>query len=130
MDVEDLARLGRRTEACPYYAARAALPEADLVLLPYSALLAQVAACLGSSLPCALTTPSVVPATEEDGVLLCVLKSLSPCTSRGVTHTQKGARSALVRLQHSGHASDEHVPMLLVTSLPEPEMSLARKEPS
>ena len=42
MDVEDLARLGRRKEACPYYAARAALPEADLVLLPYSALLAQV----------------------------------------------------------------------------------------
>jgi hypothetical protein len=41
MDVEELARLGRRRGACPYYAARAALPEADLVLLPYAALLAQ-----------------------------------------------------------------------------------------
>jgi hypothetical protein len=44
MDVEELARLGRRRGACPYYAARAALPEADLVLLPYAALLAQARA--------------------------------------------------------------------------------------
>ncbi len=42
MDVEDLGKLGRRKEACPYYAARAALLEADLVLLPYAALLLQV----------------------------------------------------------------------------------------
>ena len=42
MDVEDLGKLGRRKETCPYYAARAALPEADLVLLPYAALLLQV----------------------------------------------------------------------------------------
>ncbi len=42
MDVEDLARLGQRRGACPYYAARAAMPEADLVLLPYAALLNQV----------------------------------------------------------------------------------------
>lgn len=41
MDVEELARLGRRRGACPYYGARAALPEADLVLLPYAALLSQ-----------------------------------------------------------------------------------------
>ncbi|CAK0764311.1 hypothetical protein CVIRNUC_003145 [Coccomyxa viridis] len=41
MDVEDLGKLGRRKEACPYYAARAALLEADLVLLPYAALLLQ-----------------------------------------------------------------------------------------
>lgn len=41
MDVEDLARLGRRKEVCPYYAARDALQEADLVLLPYPALLLQ-----------------------------------------------------------------------------------------
>ena len=41
MDVEELARLGRRRGACPYYAARAAMPEADLVLLPYAALLSQ-----------------------------------------------------------------------------------------
>ena len=41
MDVEDLGKLGRRKEVCPYYAARAALPQADLVLLPYAALLLQ-----------------------------------------------------------------------------------------
>ena len=48
MDVEDLARLGRRKAACPYYAARAALLEADLVLLPYSALLAQARRPIGT----------------------------------------------------------------------------------
>ena len=48
MDVEDLGKLGRRKETCPYYAARAALPEADLVLLPYAALLLQVGNLLGS----------------------------------------------------------------------------------
>ncbi len=41
MDVEDLGKLGRRKEVCPYYTARAALPKADLVLLPYAALLLQ-----------------------------------------------------------------------------------------
>lgn len=41
MDVEDLGKLGRRKGVCPYYAARAAVPEADLVLLPYAALLLQ-----------------------------------------------------------------------------------------
>jgi chromosome transmission fidelity protein 1 len=41
MDVEDMARLGRRKEVCPYYAAREALQEAELVLLPYPALLLQ-----------------------------------------------------------------------------------------
>ena len=48
MDVEDLGKLGRRKGACPYYAARAALPEADLVLLPYAALLLQVGNLLGA----------------------------------------------------------------------------------
>jgi chromosome transmission fidelity protein 1 len=41
LDVEELARLGRRRATCPYYAARAALPEADVVLAPYPALLAE-----------------------------------------------------------------------------------------
>lgn len=39
MDVENLADLGRKRETCPYYASRAAAPEADLILLPYSSLL-------------------------------------------------------------------------------------------
>lgn len=42
MDVEDLAKLGRSKLVCPYYTARSAVPDAQLVLLPYSALLAQV----------------------------------------------------------------------------------------
>ena len=42
LDVEALAGLGRRRNLCPYYGARAALPEADLVLLPYGALLLEV----------------------------------------------------------------------------------------
>ena len=42
IDVEELGRLGRRKMVCPYYTARSGLPEAQLVLLPYSALLAQV----------------------------------------------------------------------------------------
>ncbi|OUS45297.1 hypothetical protein BE221DRAFT_77225 [Ostreococcus tauri] len=39
MDIEDLAKLGETRRACPYYAARSALPEADLVLMPYASLL-------------------------------------------------------------------------------------------
>ena len=39
MDIEDLAKLGESSRACPYYAARSALPEADLVLMPYASLL-------------------------------------------------------------------------------------------
>ena len=42
LDVEELARLGQSKGLCPYYAARAAQQHADLVLLPYSALLGQV----------------------------------------------------------------------------------------
>lgn len=44
MDVEDLAKLGRRKLVCPYYTARSAVPDAQLVLLPYSTLLAEVTA--------------------------------------------------------------------------------------
>jgi DEAD_2 len=42
MDVEELGRLGRRRGVCPYYAARRALPEADLILVPYGSLLTEV----------------------------------------------------------------------------------------
>ena len=42
LDVEELARLGARKGLCPYYAARALQPQADLILLPYSAVLVQV----------------------------------------------------------------------------------------
>ena len=39
LDVEELAAAGRRSGACPYYAARRAVPQADLLLLPYPSLL-------------------------------------------------------------------------------------------
>jgi chromosome transmission fidelity protein 1 len=39
LQVEELVREGRAQAACPYYAARAALPAAHLVLLPYASLL-------------------------------------------------------------------------------------------
>ena len=42
VDVEELGKQGRRKVVCPYYTARSAVPDAQLVLLPYSALLAQV----------------------------------------------------------------------------------------
>lgn len=42
MDVEELGKQGRRKLVCPYYTARSAVPDAQLVLLPYSALVAQV----------------------------------------------------------------------------------------
>ncbi|GAQ88396.1 Helicase [Klebsormidium nitens] len=39
LDIEDLARLGRRIGTCPYYGARKVLPTADLVALPYQSIL-------------------------------------------------------------------------------------------
>ena len=41
IDVEELSSLGARKAICPYYASRAAQPGADLILLPYSALLSK-----------------------------------------------------------------------------------------
>ena len=47
-DIEDLASLGARRRACPYYAAREALPRADLVFAPYASVLhAQTRRSLG-----------------------------------------------------------------------------------
>jgi len=38
-DIEELGAAGRKGRGCPYYAARAALPLAELVVLPYNTLL-------------------------------------------------------------------------------------------
>ncbi|KAM4618264.1 ATP-dependent DNA helicase DDX11 [Polymixia lowei] len=38
-DIEQLLSLGRETRACPYYAARLAIPPAQLVVLPYQTVL-------------------------------------------------------------------------------------------
>jgi len=42
-DAEEAARMGRKSKACSYYAARAALPAAEVVVLPYSLLLSSPA---------------------------------------------------------------------------------------
>jgi len=39
MDIEELISAGRRVRACPYYAARAAVEDAQVVTLPYNTLL-------------------------------------------------------------------------------------------
>eukprot|EP00850_Spirogloea_muscicola_P017680 SM000154S01415 [mRNA] locus=s154:273508:278403:+ [translate_table: standard] len=39
LDIEDLVKVGRQLESCPYYASRQLVPLADLVVLPYQALL-------------------------------------------------------------------------------------------
>jgi len=38
-EIEELADLGRKENYCPYYAARSALNDAQLVALPYASLL-------------------------------------------------------------------------------------------
>ncbi|CED84966.1 chl1 helicase [Phaffia rhodozyma] len=38
-DIEDLVVLGKETHICPYYGTRAAIPEADIVTLPYNLIL-------------------------------------------------------------------------------------------
>ena len=48
LDIEDLASLGRKRGVCPYYAARDAAKEADIVLAPYSSvIMADTRASLG-----------------------------------------------------------------------------------
>uniref|UniRef100_A0A061RRA7 Chromosome transmission fidelity protein 1 n=1 Tax=Tetraselmis sp. GSL018 TaxID=582737 RepID=A0A061RRA7_9CHLO len=39
LDVEDLGRLGAQHGVCPYYATRQAQPSADILFMPYAALL-------------------------------------------------------------------------------------------
>jgi len=41
MDIEDLASIGEKRATCPYYAARDAAMESDIVLAPYTSLLVQ-----------------------------------------------------------------------------------------
>ncbi|KAF8133448.1 DNA repair helicase [Boletus edulis] len=42
-DIEDLAIAGRNTQTCPYYGSRRAIPQAELVTLPYNLLLQKTA---------------------------------------------------------------------------------------
>uniref|UniRef100_A0A182NQF4 DNA 5'-3' helicase n=1 Tax=Anopheles dirus TaxID=7168 RepID=A0A182NQF4_9DIPT len=38
-DIEDLVKAGKREKACPYYASRAAIPDAQLLMVPYQLIL-------------------------------------------------------------------------------------------
>lgn len=38
-DIEDLVELGREKRACPYFAARALMAEADIIFCPYNYLI-------------------------------------------------------------------------------------------
>ncbi len=38
-DIEEITQLGKRVKACPYYSTRFAIPEAEIVILPYNILL-------------------------------------------------------------------------------------------
>ncbi|KAF5382526.1 hypothetical protein D9615_002808 [Tricholomella constricta] len=42
-DIEDLAAAGRRAQTCPYFGARRAIPQAELITLPYNLLLQKTA---------------------------------------------------------------------------------------
>ncbi|KAG1776173.1 helicase C-terminal domain-containing protein [Suillus placidus] len=42
-DIEDLATAGKNTQTCPYYGSRRAIPQAELVTLPYNLLLQKTA---------------------------------------------------------------------------------------
>ncbi|GLB38502.1 putative DEXDc2 [Lyophyllum shimeji] len=42
-DIEDLAAAGRMAQTCPYFGARRAIPQAELVMLPYNLLLQKTA---------------------------------------------------------------------------------------
>ncbi len=49
VDIEDLGRIGRQHSVCPYYAARRAMRQADVVLTTYSMLVVQVGRGFGWS---------------------------------------------------------------------------------
>lgn len=79
MDVEDLAKVGRRQKLCPYYTARSAIPEAHLVLLPYSTLLAQVSFLLPHRhVPLRTAVPGAPQLPASPGAQMVLLPS-SPC---------------------------------------------------
>ena len=93
--------MGGRQGVCPYYASRAAVPAADVILLPYSALLSQVPA-RNCSMRCSAAECS----------------SGRMPTAAGPTATSLNPRHAfschfLAKKFHSSHAQDS----ILVTNL-------------
>lgn len=77
LEVEEVTRAGRTAGACPYYAARAALPAAHIVLLPYAALLQQEMRCVAFSLS-HRPLPCACPVSDA---------RISPAPQRGAGHS-------------------------------------------
>lgn len=67
MDVEELGTLGRRMGGCPYFAARRAVAEADVVLLPYNAVLIKACGLVQKALPVYIVTVQSSAALTHTG---------------------------------------------------------------
>ena len=66
LEIEELVGLGKSVGACPYYASRAALKEAQLVVLPYTALLQESTRdSLGLNLSGAVISPPTTPPSHD-----------------------------------------------------------------
>ncbi|TFK70379.1 DNA repair helicase [Pluteus cervinus] len=73
-DIEDLAEAGRASHICPYFGARRAIPQSELVTLPYNLLLQKSAR---EALGIDLTNQIVI--VDEAHNLISTILSLSTC---------------------------------------------------
>ncbi|KAI5995980.1 helicase C-terminal domain-containing protein [Pisolithus orientalis] len=79
-DIEDLAAAGRNADTCPYYGSRKAIPQAELITLPYNLLLQKSAR---ESLGIDLTNQIVI--IDEAHNLIPTLLSLSSVSVTSTT---------------------------------------------
>jgi len=78
LDIEDLASLGKKRGVCPYYAARSASREADIILAPYSSLIvSETRESLGLTLD-----NKVVVVDEAHNLIDAINASHSACLSK------------------------------------------------
>ncbi|KAH7918788.1 DNA repair helicase [Leucogyrophana mollusca] len=82
-DIEDLATAGRNAQTCPYYGSRKAIPQAELVTLPYNLLLQKTAReALGIDL-----TGQIVIIDEAHNLIPTLLSLSSVCLTSGALST-------------------------------------------
>ena len=138
MDIEDLVRLGETRRACPYYAARSALPEADLVLMPYASLLhADTREILGIKLENAVVifdealatwwTPCTVRSDGDSGAVARrrrnadrVRRSLQDsieCEQPAVSQDAREHHSSVHEARYAKESADDSKPEKRLTSL-------------
>lgn len=81
LDIEDLASLGKKRGVCPYYAARSASSETDIILAPYSSLIvSETRESLGLTLD-----NKVVVVDEAHNLIDAINASHSACLSKDDT---------------------------------------------